>query len=183
MRRITLFVSALLFCFLTCGTLAADAATPKPPPPKHHHAGKKKPKPAKPNVPHPHNDQGKAKAKDNSQQHSKAQAAKERAVTSTTHGGKTAGTSVVGAHHEPQALSDAQLRQARQLLLTAPAMIERLREARALLEKANHNYDGHRVKAIQQIEYAIAALPTDSAETVVHVKKAVRQLNIALEVN
>ena len=96
MRRITLFVSALLFCFLTCGTLAADAATPKPPPPKHHHAGKKKPKPAKPNVPHPHNDQGKAKAKDNSQQHSKAQAAKERAVTSTTHGGKTAGTSVVG---------------------------------------------------------------------------------------
>ena len=52
-----------------------------------------------------------------------------------------------------------------------------------MLEKANHNYDGHRVKAIQQIEYAIAALPTDSAETVVHVKKAVRQLNIALEVN
>jgi hypothetical protein len=182
MQRITLFASVFLFCFLACGTPATDAATPKPPPPKHHHAGKKKPKPVKPSVPHPHGNKGKVKAKDNGRQHSKAQAAKEPAATSRTHGGKTAGTLAVGAHREPQAISDAQLRQAQQFLLVPATTLQRLRGARTLLEKANHNYDGHRVKAIQQIEYAIASLPTNSVETAVHAKQAAHELDIALRV-
>jgi hypothetical protein len=41
-------------------------------------------------------------------------------------------------------------------------LIQELRRAKALLLKANHDYDGHRVKAIHQVNLALRQLNKDS---------------------
>ena len=98
---------------------------------------------------------------------------------------ETAGAVLVtpGHHHEPQAVSDAQLREAQRLLLMPPTTLERLQQAHALLLRANWNYDGHRARAQQETEYAISELSADPDEAAVHIRKAARELDIALQVN
>ena len=61
--------------------------------------------------------------------------------------------------------------------------LEKLQQAHALLLRANWNYDGHRARAQEAVEYAISELPTDPDEAAVHIKKATRELDIALQVN
>ena len=149
MRRITLLVSILLCCFLTCGALQADGAAPKPPQ-KHHQVGKKKPKPYKASSagkkkPNPHSKE-KAAAKGAAQNNPKKQVAKATIEKDTVIVDEVGGAVIAtpGRHHEPQAVSDAQLRQAQRLLLTPPPTLEKLQQARALLVRANWTYDGHR---------------------------------------
>ncbi len=186
MRQIIAFVSVLTIAFLTCGTLQADAA-PQPPQ-KHHQAGKKKsPKPKSHNKSSGklHNDKAKAIAKDRSKDNPIKQIVKPAVVKKTVVVDETAGTLLVtpGHHHEPQAVSDAQLQQAQRLLLTLPTTLEKLQQAHALLLRGNWNYDGHRARAQEAVEYAISELPTDPDEAAVHIKKAARELDIALRVN
>ena len=38
-------------------------------------------------------------------------------------------------------------------------------------------------RAQQEVEYAISELPTDQDEAAVHIKKATRELDVALQVN
>ena len=180
-----LTLACVLVCFCVCGTLSAQAPKKKPaqsaPAAKKHHATPVKHKPAT----KPRNNRAKAVAKDNSQVNAKKQIAKMAVVKDTVIVDETAGTVLVtpGPHHEPQAVSDAQLRQAQRLLLTLPATLEKLQQAHALLLRANWNYDGHRARAQEAVEYAISEFPTDPDEAAIHIKKAARELDIALQVN
>lgn len=86
-----------------------------------------------------------------------------------------------GKHRrEPQAKSDTQLRQA-QSLLSNPTL-QNLQAARALLLQGDHDYGGHRVKALQEIDNAINHLTSNPNEAASHIRQASGELGIALGV-
>jgi hypothetical protein len=82
-------------------------------------------------------------------------------------------------HREPQAKSDAQLRQAQGLLKGTPSLAQ-LKEAKKLLECADHDYDGHRAAAVKAIDKAIAEYGKEGAAG--RVREAIGELGIALGV-
>ena len=82
-------------------------------------------------------------------------------------------------HREPQAKSDAQLRQAQGLLKGTPSLAQ-LKEAKKLLECADHDYDGHRAAAVKAIDKAIAGYRKVGVAG--RVREASGELGIALGV-
>ena len=90
-------------------------------------------------------------------------------------GGKNSGKK----HREPQAKSDAQLRQAQGLLKGTPSLAQ-LKEAKKLLECADHDYDGHRAAAVKAIDKAIAGYRKVGVAG--RVREASGELGIALGV-
>ncbi len=82
-------------------------------------------------------------------------------------------------HREPQAKSDAQLRQAQGMLKGNPSLAQ-LKAAKKLLEGADHDYDGHRAAAVKAIDKAIAAYGKPGVAG--RVREASGELGIALGV-
>jgi hypothetical protein len=83
--------------------------------------------------------------------------------------------------HEPQSVSDAQLRRARQLLM-GPLSPDALKAAHRLLVKANHDYEGHRASAQTRVEKAIQQYASAPQKAANHARKAIGEIDTALSI-
>jgi cytoskeletal protein RodZ len=185
MRRIVVVVcAAVLFCFGFGLLQAAEKPneTPKPAPAKT--AKTKHPKK------HPAKKKASTTTKDNdtkkpdAAKEAKPAAATETAKEKTTNNKNTAAVTPVAGTvgmHEPQAVSDGQLRRA-QLLLAGPPSLASLKTAHKLLAEANHDYKGHRQAAADETKRAIAKFASAPKKAAAHIKRAINEIGTALSI-
>jgi organic radical activating enzyme len=104
---------------------------------------------------------------------------KGQASKSTKTAAEKTSTTKAEKKREPQAISDAQLHQAQQLL-SAPLTLAKLQAAHKLLSEANHDYDGHRKMAAEEIENAIKHFSSNPGKASQHIKEANKEMGTAL---